>query len=116
MTNKKKLKSYRIHERYCFNCKKPLDYRWYRQNNDIGFPAELKLIIWNDKRFQLFCCSCYNAIKQRRLKIRNNKLSVFYKFNTEFNTKDIDLKPTIRDIIRRIDPIDYRTLDGYINE
>ncbi len=100
--------------RYCFNCRKPLDYRWYVQDMNTHFSQGLKLKIWNDKRFQLFCCSCYSAIEQNRLKIRNKKLSVFYKFNTEFNKKDTE--PKIRDIIRSIDPIDYRTLDWFTND
>ncbi len=94
--------------RYCFNCRKLLDYRWYIKNPE--FPKHIKAKIWNDKRFQLFCCGCYNGFlsKQLSVRIKNKKLEHFFKKRKE------SINPILKDLIRKIDPIDYRTLDWFI--
>lgn len=107
----KKKRIVRNHNKYCFNCRKQLDFRWFITDKVDGFTKNEKLKIWDNKKFQLFCCSCYANFRTGTLKVRNNKLKEIYS-----GSKREPEQKTLRDIIRNIDPIDYRTLERFTNE
>ena len=98
----------KIRLRYCFNCRTSLDFTDYMVNiRRENMEGKLKLKIWNSKHIQLFCCLCNRHFRTGKLRIMNRRILQMYSPKIEPEQKEI------KDIIRNIDPIDYRTLEEF---
>lgn len=85
-----------------------LDFRYFITSKSTEFTEKEKLEIWNNKKCGLFCCNCYSHFITKTLKIRNRRIEQIYS-----GSKIEPEQKTLKDIIRSIDPIDYRTLERF---
>lgn len=48
-------------ERFCWNCKKPLNFKEFKETNR-HYPEEILLEMWHNAQLQFYCCNCYSRI------------------------------------------------------
>jgi len=56
-----------ISEKYCWGCKKRLDFEEFKEVN-LSFDEDKLIELWDHPSLQFFCCGCYTKLVRRDVK------------------------------------------------
>ncbi|GAI80632.1 unnamed protein product, partial [marine sediment metagenome] len=86
----------KLKKRYCFNCKKPIDYGEFYNKNFKSINETDLVQFWQNENLEYYCCLCYDEL-MKKIKLEDIRLGL--------NERDRDILRIIEAKLNTIIPI-----------